>query len=170
MAVSKKGLSLFLIFLAGLGISFGQETPENLEPAAAPLPLEEVQGMDLSSLRTLLGIGPQELVSLWGPATEVFPWNSHGLVFVALLFSDYQYGFFLNNRLWMIRFDHRHQGRIGNFLMGWSKEKISQALDIEPPSGDDWILPKVFPSHPVSLRLVFQEDQLYDAYLYRSDF
>ncbi len=89
---------------------------------------------------------------------------------VVFYYSDHQYLFWFQDRVWQIRVDERWRGEVDGVSMGMSREAIEELWGPPVNSLDKyltWTLPDIgFPSR---IRLYFHENVLIDMYVYRSD-
>ncbi len=106
---------------------------------------------------------PQRLFSIRGDES----WQDD----VVFFYNGFVYFYWFEDRVWQVRFDHRHNGTVAGVKMGQTFDEVIAALGSPHYVGSNEIF---FDAQdrgfPIRLRLVFEDDRLHDLYLYRSDF
>lgn len=120
-----------------------------------------------------IGYRLQQAVEEWGPPQELGvnrgkeSWQDS----VIFYYADHSYLYWWSNRLWQIRFDQRYKGEIMGIEMGLSRDEVTKRLGTPfNATATDAIYQLPDRGFPIRLRLIFNNEQLSDLYLYRSDF
>ena len=120
-----------------------------------------------------LGMTPYEAFGTFGAPETIYPqpgpaeWQQD----VVFYYSDHSYLYWFENRVWQVRFDRRHKDPVLGVYMGSSQNLVRSVLG--PPLADEpgeLVYPMVERGFPMRLRLLFEEDRLIEAFLYRCDF
>lgn len=118
-----------------------------------------------------LGLTPETAYTTRGAPAEVFPLEVADQTWQAVHFyPDHSYLFWASNRVWQVRLDRLWTGTLQGVAMGTPRADV-EALFGEPVARGDtwtaWNLP--YKAFPRRLRLVFTDEVLTDAYVYRSE-
>lgn len=79
--------------------------------------------------------------------------------------------FWYEDRVWQVRLDARHQGRVEGIELGWTPDQVRAVLGAPDFVLHDSIIYELPDrGYPVRMRLFFDEGRLFDLYVYRGDF
>lgn len=95
------------------------------------------------------------------------PWQDD----IVFFYNDFSYIYWNNDRVWQVRFDHRHLDPIFGVRMGQDLASVRTILGEPVFQAEDELLYRLAErGFPIRLRLLFGEQGLEDAYVYRSEF
>lgn len=109
----------------------------------------------------------------YGTPLRVFPvrgeesWQDD----VVFFYPDFRYLYWYQDRVWQIRYDRRFTGSLNGAKIGMSREELQELFGAAHYEGlSSLFYDLVDRGYPMRVRFFFQDDKLYDIYIYRSDF
>ena len=121
----------------------------------------------------LLGLTLAEAYGVFGAPQEVSAFRGEEAWHddVVFYYERHIYLFWFQNRVWQLRVDHRFEESFFGIQMGFDRDAVIGLLGVPFSTVEDSLVYQLEDEgYPVRLRLIFGQDGLADAYLYRADF
>ncbi len=122
---------------------------------------------------SLLGLEPKDVIDELGAPDRVYVARSDEveLASVVFFYDDFRYIYFLENRVWQVRYDERSEENVLGLSPNSSRRDVLYELGPAVHEDDDSAVFELGDhGFPVRVRTFFEGDRLVDTYIYRADY